>query len=1042
MSDDLLRRLRNLHESYELDDIDEVAYLRGLDKLRDRYGAAVVNALLPQQVSPSSSPPAPHQRQAQVGEHAQVGVLNLGDVGGDIKTTIYLYGRRTPPAEQVLATYLHHLSQRCLSMSLQGVREQKADSDVLSISLDQVYTQLATTDMTEREVYEGEALRSLDAEAYLKDHTGTHLLPVQQRIRVRPEGLPSRQDGMHEMWPDLDTLAPNTLSRYTQEAERITFFGLQLVSEAMVTNPHLVLLGEPGSGKSTALRHIAMRLAEAGLDRQKDPAAHLEGWRMLGEQGRFLPLLLPLLPFSRLLLYHPDRPGTADDLWNHLATTLEGHGRAEGLAAAVHDELEAGRVLLLLDGLDEVVGSETRSRVVGAVQAFAQMYPQCRIVVSCRVRAYAGEHNRPWQLVGWPTATLADWTVGQMQHFVAAWYGAAAAASGMSDERREEWQNKLHRAIEQRTDLKRLGVRPLMMTVMALVHLNDGRLPEDRVTLYSRCVDLLLAQWELAREDGSDYGTLMDYIELPNATVKSLRPLLQVAAFTAHEASTPDAPGSLGRDTLKVMVCEALQQQGHANPYGGAERFLQYTDIRAGLLQASDAGDAYVFPHLTFQEYLAGLELVRGVDFVAQIMARRNDDRWRVPILLGVGHLVSEGALAMPYQLLNELLMVEERTEAQRQRDLLFAAEIADDVGWGRLEGGGATFKKLRRDLAHALTEVVEGRVLPATDRVQAGVYLGTMGDPRPAVTSLPPEMVELAEGTLVLGSTKAQAVQAGKAYEQYYLAQGDKDLAKRARTWPEDEINDRPVTVAAFALARYPITNAQYQLFINEGGYEMDMPWWDDAARAWLARDDEATEGLRDYQKRRYKQHPEWWRDDRFGIARPNHPVVGVSWYEAVAFCRWLTQHREYNPDGSVYRLPTEAEWEYAARGTTRRIYPWGNEEPDGERANFDEIYEGTTAIGCFPLGATTEGLHELAGQVWEWTGSVYRPYPYDPTDGREDTSEPSNKRFVNRGGGWLNQPLNLRASNRFNNSPDYRGNNLGFRPARHLPRNMRSVF
>ena len=178
----------------------------------------------------------------------------------------------------------------------------------------------------------------------------------------------------------------------------------------------------------------------------------------------------------------------------------------------------------------------------------------------------------------------------------------------------------------------------------------------------------------------------------------------------------------------------------------------------------------------------------------------------------------------------------------------------------------------------------------------------------------------------------------------------------------------------------------------------------------------------------------PRYWNDEWFGQARLNHPVVGVSWYEAMAFCRWLTQHQLYNPDQSTYTLPSEAEWEYAARGVERRQYPWGQEEPDGERANFDNLYKGTTAVGCFPLGATPEGVLDLAGNVWEWTRSAYRPYPYEPDDGREVPDDPSKEYFTLRGGGWVSLSIDLRASDRYYFTPDglhYVG--VGFRLARH---------
>ncbi len=293
------------------------------------------------------------------------------------------------------------------------------------------------------------------------------------------------------------------------------------------------------------------------------------------------------------------------------------------------------------------------------------------------------------------------------------------------------------------------------------------------------------------------------------------------------------------------------------------------------------------------------------------------------------------------------------------------------------------------------LGEIVETAVASRDLRFQAADVLTKVGDPRPGVCSLPPAMVEIAGGTFVMGD--------------------------------EDEAHS--VTIATFEIGCYPLSNAQYKLFIDDGGYNPSRPWWDKAGRAWL--------------KKEKVHQPRDWYNERFGIARPNHPVVSISWYEAVAFCRWLTQHQGYNPEGYTYRLPTEAEWEYAARRDTRRTYPWGNGEPYGEQAHYEGHHEGTTAVGLFPLGATPDGLQDMAGNVREWTGSIYKPYPYDPTDGREDISNPpnkrfvfsSNKRFVVRGGGWYNRSLFLRASLRFYDSPDTHNDYLGFRPARHLP-------
>jgi formylglycine-generating enzyme required for sulfatase activity len=172
-------------------------------------------------------------------------------------------------------------------------------------------------------------------------------------------------------------------------------------------------------------------------------------------------------------------------------------------------------------------------------------------------------------------------------------------------------------------------------------------------------------------------------------------------------------------------------------------------------------------------------------------------------------------------------------------------------------------------------------------------------------------------------------------------------------------------------------------------------------------------------------------WGREGFGLSRLNHPVVTVTWYEAMAFCRWLTQHLN---DGFVYTLPSEAEWEYATRGGQRRIYPWGDVPPDAERVHFGNHHDGPTAVGCFAAGRTPgTGIADLAGLVWEWTRSEYRPYPYDPTDGREDVTDARQKSVTLRGGGWGQYSRSLRASYRLCLTSHASNFDVGFRLARH---------
>jgi formylglycine-generating enzyme required for sulfatase activity len=204
-----------------------------------------------------------------------------------------------------------------------------------------------------------------------------------------------------------------------------------------------------------------------------------------------------------------------------------------------------------------------------------------------------------------------------------------------------------------------------------------------------------------------------------------------------------------------------------------------------------------------------------------------------------------------------------------------------------------------------------------------------------------------------------------------------------------DDELPPHPVHLPEFHISKYPVTNTQYQAFVRAIRHRVPLHW----EKGEIAR------------------------------RKSNHPVVNVSWKDALAFCTWLSQE-----SGQPFRLPTEAEWEKAARGTDGRINPWGDEPPDENLCNCNMNVGDTTTIGRYsPQGDSPYGCADMAGNVWEWCQSLNRPYPYSMDDGRE-TLEAEDHRVL-RGGSFYDPQGLVRCAYRHGSYPDLRHWNYGLR-------------
>jgi iron(II)-dependent oxidoreductase len=321
--------------------------------------------------------------------------------------------------------------------------------------------------------------------------------------------------------------------------------------------------------------------------------------------------------------------------------------------------------------------------------------------------------------------------------------------------------------------------------------------------------------------------------------------------------------------------------------------------------------------------------------------------------------------------------------------------------------------------------DVLAGNPLRGTRLLDGGFVFGMIAQHEQQHDETMLATHQLRAGMAVLSAPAAPAASTPVSGE-IVIPAGEFMMGTATDPWALD--NERPahrVFVPGFAIDAAPVTNAQYQEFIDDGGYERAELW---SRRGWAHRVEAALTAPQFWQR---DSGNHWWRTV-FGTVmpiRPNQPVLHVCWFEAEAYATWAGK-----------RLPTEAEWEKAARfdpatGRSRR-YPWGDADPDESTANLGQRHLEPADVGAYPAGASPAGVHQLIGDVWEWTSSDFHGYPGFEAFPYREYSEVffGGDYKVLRGGSFGTDPVACRGTFRNWDHPIRRQIFAGFRLARDL--------
>lgn len=758
------------------------------------------------------------------------------------------------------------------------------------------------------------------------------------------------------------------------------------------TNKHIAIKGMPGAGKTTLLDYLILIFT----GRIPHP--------LQKELNNPLPIYVRLRKLKRLPL-------------REFIGSRE-HCEEEIPYRYFEKRLNAGKCVVLFDGLDEVLNENDKDHAVHQIKLFAEKYKKNWLIVTSRPMGWSRQFFPDFD-----EYDIQDLSDDAVRKFIGDWYrvvkiaesqknlpekaspeqirkaGEAAKKSASSE------AGKLWAALSKNHGLLKVARRPLILVLITLVYKYQHSLPQGRADLYKECLKILLDTWEDKKDIDSPIRAI------PSRDKQSI---LMVIAFEF-----------LKRNTLQMKVAD-LQElvapllASRKLPID-AEDFIGQISSRSGVLM--DFGvDEYGFAHRALQDRLSA-DYIVDERLTELLLEHADQDEWREVILIAIGLVTkdlraelleallansdaSAASLAMAGSALAEGIQVEPALRARITDQLtaqLNAAKTSSDFGLL----SGALFDTDPKAMQDWIGTVLTGRNRDMQKRVLTSLIpdLGLEGAKPflPTLTNVladPHADVNLrSQCSLAIAKLKPPAD--SELMNALFSAARDQhdETLKRAATWAycelggferfgllkipageflmgssetdsqagNDEKPQHTVYLPDYYIAKNPVTVQEYRNFLDESGYKTS--------------DERSLKGVSD------------------------HPVVYVTWKDALAFARWhgLT-------------LPSEAEWEKAARGTDGRIYPWGNTWQNG-LANTSEYWEvsqtlwdrlrrrkkdrlSATPVGTFPKGNSPYGCVDMAGNVWEWTRSALKDYPYDPTDGRED--EDASGRRALRGGSF----------------------------------------
>jgi len=665
-------------------------------------------------------------------------------------------------------------------------------------------------------------------------------------------------------------------------------------------------------------------------------------------------------------------------------------------------DVTANGILLIVDGLDEI-NVEDRKDLLTILNSFSEN-PDNVVITTIRKEVLI-EDSWINEISSYQQITLADFNHTQIENYICKWKKCVTNVKEVD----AEDVDKIIKKIFDNRYLTELAANPLFLTLMMLISEEEGEFPKSRTRVYEEAIKLIIGRWNEESFESTE-------------EVQKIREALEQAAFNGMD----NLIGQRKRTgDVSAFITDAFAK---IFPNKKVAEYIKSVSEKTGIIVQTE-NSKYSFALQSFMEYLAGSYVAKKLDIASFI--DDNKDRlipWQEVIVFGITKISME-RLGMAIAILYKLVKNDYQNRNKIEPEIILIAGII--VQELLNESDNSEIVAFNKRIKSWLRYYVCDKSIPYRLRFEIGNVLGRLGDDRDGVglrkiggRNYPDiKWIRIPGGTSEFGSSEGHI---NKVHSE--------------------EVNE-------YLISMYPITNAQFGLFLARGYSRKE--YWTNEGWAWVNGQDQIyfkSEVSGRYTEERKKQYeiwlrsrglekrkePFWWQDSPWNIA--NRPVVGITWYEAVAYCNWLNAECRrlligVLDDNEIVNaqicLPTLEEWEKAARGPKCLKYPWGNSlDYKRIRGNFDicDLNE-TSAVGIFFEGKSGYGLYDVAGNVYEWISTGVVQIDTNKWERQPENLEGKYERLV-KGGSWNMEYGRAKAAYDEWDYPLIFDQNTGFRP------------